>query len=128
LITHDLGVVAGLCQKIVVMYAGKIVETGSLTDIFYEGRHPYTLGLLKSIPRLDEQSKHKLVPIWGQPPDLLAPPPGCRFAPRCEYAMRICEKELPPYFNIAENHQAACWLLDHRAGQNHPARKRGISA
>jgi oligopeptide transport system ATP-binding protein len=128
LITHDLGVVAGLCQKIVVMYAGKIVESGTLTDIFYDGRHPYTLSLLKSIPRLDEQSKHKLVPIWGQPPDLLAPPPGCRFAPRCEYAMKICEIELPPYFYITETHQAACWLLDDRAGQNHLPRKRGISA
>ncbi len=111
LITHDLGVVAGVCQKVIVMYAGKIVESGALRDVFYQPQHPYTWGLLKSVPRLDEEAKTKLVPIWGQPPDLLAPPAGCRFRPRCDYAMKICEQELPPYFEERPGHQAACWLM-----------------
>jgi oligopeptide transport system ATP-binding protein len=117
LITHDLGVVAGLCQKVIVMYAGQIVEAGSLYDIYYNPRHPYTWGLLNSAPRLDENSKQKLVPIWGQPPDLLAPPAGCRFAPRCAYAMSICGSTPPPKALIATGHQVACWLLDPRAPQ-----------
>jgi oligopeptide transport system ATP-binding protein len=115
LITHDLGVVAGLCQKVIVMYAGKIVEKGSIHELYYAPHHPYTWGLLGSIPRLDENSKQKLVPIWGKPPDLLAPPLGCRFAPRCKYAMKICESKTPPSFKIANEHEAACWLLDSRA-------------
>jgi oligopeptide transport system ATP-binding protein len=115
LITHDLGVVAGLCQKVMVMYAGKIVEKGPVEDIYYQPGHPYTWGLLGSIPRLNEKTKRKLVPIWGKPPDLLAPPPGCRFAPRCEYAMNICQTKTPPDFVISDQHQAACWLLDSRA-------------
>lgn len=115
LITHDLGVVAGICQKVIVMYAGKIVEAGLLEDVFYNPRHPYTWGLLRSVPRLDEESKTKLTPIWGQPPDLLAPPAGCRFAPRCEYAMKICETELPPDFEITGEHRVACWISDQRA-------------
>jgi oligopeptide transport system ATP-binding protein len=115
LITHDLGVVAGLCQKVIVMYAGKIVEKGSLHDLYYKPHHPYTWGLLGSIPRLTENNKQKLVPIWGKPPDLLAPPPGCRFAPRCRVAMKICESEMPPNFKISNDHEAACWLLDARA-------------
>ena len=122
LITHDLGVVAGLCQKVLVMYAGKVVERGLIGDIYYGPKHPYTWGLLGAIPRLDvaENQKKKLTPIWGKPPDLLVPPPGCRFAPRCKYAMRICEKETPPDFEINPTHEcaqhlAACWLLDARA-------------
>jgi oligopeptide transport system ATP-binding protein len=115
LITHDLGVVAGLCQKVIVMYAGKIVEKGSIYDLYYHSQHPYTWGLLGSIPRLDENRHRKLVPIWGKPPDLLAPPPGCRFAPRCKYAMEICGTEIPPDFKISAEHDAACWLLDSRA-------------
>jgi oligopeptide transport system ATP-binding protein len=119
LITHDLGVVAGFCQKVMVMYAGKIVERGPIRDLYHHPGHPYTWGLLGAIPRLDldvdEKNKRKLVPIWGKPPDLLAPPPGCRFAPRCKYAMQICETETPPGFEITGQHQAACWLLDRRA-------------
>jgi oligopeptide transport system ATP-binding protein len=115
LITHDLGVVAGLCEKVIVMYGGKIVEKGPIHDVYYDPRHPYTWGLLGSIPRLNEVSKQRLVPIWGKPPDLLAPPPGCRFAPRCKYAMKICESENPPVFKISGEHEAACWLLDSRA-------------
>lgn len=118
LITHDLGVVAGLCQQVMVMYAGQIVEQGAIRDIYGDPRHPYTWGLLGSIPRLAENNKRKLVPIWGKPPDLLAPPPGCRFAPRCEYAMRICEFESPANYQITSKqsehseHKAACWLLE----------------
>jgi oligopeptide transport system ATP-binding protein len=112
LITHDLGVVAGFCRRVIVMYAGNIVEQGAIEDIYGDPRHPYTWGLLRSIPRLAENSKRKLVPIWGKPPDLLAPPPGCRFAPRCEYAMRICEFETPAIYQITGQHEAACWLLD----------------
>jgi oligopeptide transport system ATP-binding protein len=122
LITHDLGVVAGLCQKVIVMYAGKIIERGPIEDLYYRPKHPYTWGLLGAIPRLDadENQKRKLTPIWGKPPDLLLPPPGCRFAPRCKYAMRICEKEAPPDFEIPSaqghgQHLVACWLLDPRA-------------
>ena len=88
---------------------------GLIQDIYYNPRHPYTWGLLASIPRLHQNTKQKLVPIWGKPPDLLAPPPGCRFAPRCEYAMKVCEAETPPNFNISAEHSAACWLLDSRA-------------
>lgn len=115
LITHDLGVVAGLCQKVMVMYAGKVVEQGPIREIYNDPRHPYTWGLLESIPRLAENSKRKLVPIWGKPPDLLAIAPGCRFAPRCKYAMRICEFETPKNYEITGKpgqHEAACWLLD----------------
>jgi oligopeptide transport system ATP-binding protein len=115
LITHDLGVVAGLCQKVIVMYAGKIVEKGTIDDVYYHPVHPYTWGLLKSIPRLDETAKRKLVPIWGKPPDLLIPPPGCRFAPRCGYAMKICHQRIPPDTLISGEHSAACWLLEPQA-------------
>jgi oligopeptide transport system ATP-binding protein len=129
LITHDLGIVAGLCQKVVVMYAGKIVESGSLEDIFYHPQHPYTWGLLKSVPRLDETEKKKLVPIYGHPPDLLAPPTGCRFCPRCDYAMKICEKELPPYYSTGQGHQAACWLMHEGVSKiNRPSFKGGSVA
>ncbi|TCL68492.1 oligopeptide transport system ATP-binding protein [Hydrogenispora ethanolica] len=129
LITHDLGVVAGLCQKVIVMYAGKIAETGTLRDIFYNPQHPYTWGLLKSVPRLDEETKTKLVPIWGQPPDLLAPPVGCRFRARCDYAMKICEQEQPPQFEVGDGHQAACWLLHQDAPKvKRPTDKGGIVA
>ncbi len=129
LITHDLGVVAGLCQKVIVMYAGKIVESGALNDIFYQPQHPYTWGLLKSVPRLDEAEKQKLVPIYGQPPDLLAPPSGCRFRPRCDYAMQICEQEQPLYFHAGADHQAACWLMHEGAPKvNRPSVKGGSVA
>ncbi|MGE5578231.1 MAG: ABC transporter ATP-binding protein [Syntrophothermus sp.] len=110
LITHDLGVVAGLASRVIVMYAGKIVESGSLKDIYYNPQHPYTWGLLKSVPRLHEEEKRKLVPIYGQPPDLLHPPEGCAFAPRCEHAMGICLKEKPAVTEAGPGHQVACWL------------------
>ncbi len=110
LITHDLGVVADVCSKINVMYGGIIVETGTTEDIFYRGKHPYTWGLLRSIPNPKEDVKEKLIPIEGQPPDLLNPPVGCPFAARCDYAMKICLQKQPPQFEVGEKHQVACWL------------------
>ncbi|MDO5516422.1 MAG: ABC transporter ATP-binding protein [Clostridium sp.] len=110
LITHDLGVVADLCSRINVMYGGIIVETGTTEDIFYRGKHPYTWGLLGSVPNPKETTKEKLKPIEGQPPDLLKPPVGCPFAARCDYAMKICVEKQPPQFEVGENHKCACWL------------------
>ncbi|QZY54072.1 ABC transporter ATP-binding protein [Crassaminicella profunda] len=111
LITHDLGVVADVCSRILVMYGGLIMEEGTTEQIFYNPKHPYTMGLLKSIPRLDLGEKQRLVPIEGTPPDLLKPPKGCPFADRCPYTMKICEEVKPPYFNAEENHPCMCWLL-----------------
>lgn len=113
LITHDLGVVADLCRRINVMYGGLIVESGTRSDIFYRPSHPYTWGLLKSIPNPKNEFKERLKPIEGQPPDLFSPPAGCPFTPRCKYAMKICDQTQPPAFEIGEGHRAACWL-------NHP--------
>lgn len=96
MITHDLGVVASMCEKIAVMYAGHIVEYGTADEIFYEPKHEYTKGLIKSIPKLNVESKERLVPIEGQPVDLLNPPAGCPFAPRCSKCMKICLKQMPP--------------------------------
>ncbi|MFT8350433.1 ABC transporter ATP-binding protein [Clostridium saccharoperbutylacetonicum] len=110
LITHDLGVVADVCTKINVMYGGIIVETGTTEDIFYRGKHPYTWGLLRSVPNPKEDAKEKLIPIEGQPPDLLTPPVGCPFAARCDYAMKVCLQKQPPLFEVGEKHHTACWL------------------
>lgn len=111
LITHDLGVVADVCSRIVVMYGGLIMEEGKVEDIFYSPKHPYTLGLLKSIPRLDKDERQRLIPIDGTPPDLLKPPKGCPFADRCDFCLKICLEEQPPYFSCGEGHNSACWLL-----------------
>jgi oligopeptide transport system ATP-binding protein len=111
LITHDLGIVADLCHRVVVMYAGKIIESGSIEDIFYNPQHPYTWGLLKSVPSIHSQEKRRLVPIPGQPPDLIKPPAGCAFMPRCKYAMKVCVEHDPADFQINNGHKAACWLL-----------------
>ncbi|MCH4889883.1 ABC transporter ATP-binding protein [Acidaminobacter sp. JC074] len=113
LITHDLGVVADLCSRVVVMYGGLVMEEGEIDDIFYSPRHPYTMGLLKSIPRLDIDEEERLVPIPGSPPDLLKPPVGCPFASRCPYTMKICLDEFPEYTFEQNGHRSACWL-------NHP--------
>ncbi|MBE6063689.1 MAG: ABC transporter ATP-binding protein [Clostridium butyricum] len=110
LITHDLGVVADLCTRINVMYGGIVVETGTTEDIFYRGKHPYTWGLLASVPNPKADIKEKLKPIEGHPPDLLKPPVGCPFAARCDYAMKICVEKQPPQFEVGENHKCACWL------------------
>ena len=109
-ITHNLGVVAEICDKVSVMYAGKIVEQGLVDDIFYKPAHPYTLGLLRSMPRVDAESYERLVPIEGTPVDMLNPPDGCPFAPRCESCMQICLKKMPPYVKVGEKHRSACWL------------------
>ena len=112
LITHDLGVVAGMTQRINVMYAGRIVEKADTVELFANPKMPYTWGLLRSIPRLDESCKAKLVPIEGLPPDLIAPPPGCKFEPRCQYRRDVChekEPELKHIPNSKSDHEARCW-------------------
>ena len=109
-ITHDLGVVAEICDKVSVMYAGKMVEQGPVDDIFYQPGHPYTMGLLRSMPRVDAESYERLIPIEGTPVDMLNPPEGCPFAPRCEHAMKICLQKMPPYVELGEGHRSACWL------------------
>ncbi|MGA9174797.1 MAG: ABC transporter ATP-binding protein, partial [Thermoactinomyces sp.] len=110
LITHDLGVVADIADRVVVMYAGVVIETGKLDEIFYNPRHPYTWGLLGSMPRLDLQSDQELLPIPGSPPDLISPPKGCPFAARCKHAMKICTEQMPERTDISSTHQVACWL------------------
>lgn len=110
LITHDLGLVSDICERVIVMYGGTIVEQGKLDDIFYKTAHPYTAGLLKSIPRLN-LGKERLVPIDGQPPDMIRLPKGCPFMERCPDAMEICCMERPEYTDLGDGHGAACWLL-----------------
>ena len=110
LITHDLGVVADIAQNIAVVYAGRIVEYGARDDIFYDQRHPYTWSLLRSIPRLDVDGKKQLVSIEGMPPDLISPPTGCPFAPRCPWCMEICTEEAPPQVSFSGGHTCSCWL------------------
>lgn len=112
LITHDLGVVADLAERVLVMYAGKIIESGHVKEIFHNPQHPYTWGLLKSVPRLDNDQKERLVPILGQPPDLLKPPIGCPFAPRCDYAMKVCLNQMPNMEEVGDDHLSACWLMN----------------
>ncbi len=109
-ITHDLGVVAEICDKISVMYAGNIIEKGTVRDIFYNPKHPYTWGLLKSVPKLNSDEHERLVPIEGNPVDLINPPKGCGFAPRCKHCMKICIDKKPPECQIEEHHTSACWL------------------
>lgn len=110
-ITHNLGVVAEICDSVSVMYAGHIVEQGKVDDIFYNTKHPYTKGLLASMPRLDKETRERLIPIEGTPVDLLNPPKGCCFAPRCKQCMKICLEQAPPMVEFAENgHCSACWL------------------
>ena len=111
LITHDLGVVANLADKVAVMYAGKVVEKGTARDIFYKPGHPYTKALLKSLPTIDTKKEEQLVSIPGTPPDLYAPPQGCGFASRCEHCMKICQVNQPPVFEVGEGHTASCWRL-----------------
>jgi oligopeptide transport system ATP-binding protein len=110
LITHDLGVVADVAKKIAVMYAGIIIEYGDTNEIFYNAQHPYTWGLLQSVPRLDVESEVRLVPIEGTPPDLIAPPKGCPFAARCEYSMKVCKEAMPEISDVSDNHYVRCWL------------------
>ena len=109
-ITHNLGVVAEVCDRVSVMYAGHIVEQGSVSDIFYRPAHPYTKGLLRSMPRVDELEHERLIPIEGTPVDLLDPPAGCAFGPRCEHCMKVCLRSAPPTLELDEGHSSACWL------------------
>lgn len=109
-ITHNLGVVAEICDKVSVMYAGRIVEQALVDDLFYKPSHPYTLGLLRSMPRVDATDHERLIPIEGSPVDMLNPPEGCAFAPRCDCAMKICLKKRPPYVEVGTGHISACWL------------------
>ena len=111
LITHDLGVVATLADRVSVMYAGKVVENGSAEDIFYRPAHPYTEALLRSLPTVDTDRGAQLISIPGTPPDLYAPPEGCEFASRCRYCMKICKTKVPPEQIVGENHVASCWKL-----------------
>lgn len=125
LITHDLGVVAEICDRIMVMYAGEIVESGSVEEIFENPTHPYTKGLLKSIPRLDMDRKAKLESIIGSPPDLTEPPEGCSFYPRCEHAMKVCKLHPPESFRTGATQESACWL-NHPMARSMSARKGAI--
>ncbi|MDO4327323.1 MAG: ABC transporter ATP-binding protein [bacterium] len=120
IITHDLGVVANLAKRVYVMYAGKIVEEGTSQEIFYEPKHPYTWALLKAVPRLDQEGKGKLESIIGTPPDLISPPAGCPFAPRCKYCMNLCRQRDALPTEYSSTHRASCWLYDTRAPQVTP--------
>ncbi len=115
LITHDLGVVADMCQNIMVMYAGMVVEKGTVDEIFYEPNHPYTFGLLASIPKLNVEEHEKLVPIEGSPVDSMNLPAGCPFAPRCKSCMKICLSRMPEYTRLSDTHVSACWLNERNA-------------
>ncbi|MBP1971692.1 dipeptide transport system ATP-binding protein [Virgibacillus natechei] len=114
LITHDLGVVAKIADRIVVMYAGKIIEEGTRREVFYQPKHPYTQGLLMSVPRLDVKGE-ALTPIEGTPPDLFSPPKACPFTARCSFAMEVCEKVYPENYQLSDTHSVDCWLQDERA-------------
>ncbi|MBR6954733.1 MAG: ABC transporter ATP-binding protein [Clostridia bacterium] len=115
MITHDLGVIASMCSRILVMYGGVICEEGSVRDIFYRARHPYTWGLLNSIPRIHHDSHEKLVPIRGTPPDMLKPPEGCPFAPRCQYCMPVCRRYMAPPTDLGDGHLVHCHLMHPKA-------------
>jgi len=117
MITHDLGVVAGLCDRINVMYAGYIVEHATTEELFANPRHPYTLGLLRSIPRMDMERKSKLIPIEGFPPDLITIGGSCPFQARCVYAVDKSAEENPPLQSVGNGHNVACWV-DVYAGRN----------
>lgn len=119
LITHDLGVVANLAGRVAVMYGGKVIETGTVDEIFYQPKHPYTWGLLSSMPKLHAKTD-KLLAIPGSPPDLSDPPKGCPFAPRCPHAMKVCTVKMPEYTKVSGTQKAACWLLDARAPKVSP--------
>jgi len=110
LITHDLGVVANMARRVLVFYAGQIIEEGLSDYIFYAPKHPYTWGLLKSMPKINSGGRENLVSIEGVPPDLFAPPEGCTFAVRCDYAMNLCTEKEPPMIDFGNGHCAKCWL------------------
>ena len=115
MITHDMGVIASMCSRILVMYGGTICEQGGVREIFYGARHPYTWGLLNSIPKVYQKRGEKLIPIHGTPPDMLQPPAGCPFAPRCRYCMPVCRAYMPPVTALSETHSIACHLMHPKA-------------
>ncbi len=115
MITHDLGVIASMCRRILVMYGGLVCEQGTAREIFYEPKHPYTWGLLHSIPKITQQKGEKLIPIDGTPPDMLRPPRGCPFAPRCPYALPVCQRFLAPDTVLSDTHAVACHLMHPKA-------------
>lgn len=116
LITHDLGVVASIADKIIVMYSGKIVEKGECNDIFSSHKHPYTWALLNAAPSLEIENNRELVSIEGTPPDLINPPKGCPFASRCKYCMNICAEAVPPEYDYGTGHKVSCWLYHPESG------------
>lgn len=111
IITHNLGIVARYAQRVNVMYAGKIVESSSASELYSNPSHPYTVGLLKSVPRLDQERGMLIEPIPGSPPDLAALGPGCAFAPRCRFATKRCRNEAPVLETVSDNHRSACWEI-----------------
>lgn len=125
LITHDLGVVANTAHRVAVMYSGRIIETGDVREIFYKPKHPYTWGLLTSVPLPTANRSQELIPIPGSPPDPLDPPKACPFAARCPYTMRICTEEMPEFTKFSEEHQAACWLNHEMAPEVEPPARAG---
>ena len=110
LITHDLGIVSDICDKIIIMYGGEIMEYGPIETLYACPSHPYTIGLIRSLPKIDQKDGEPLTPIEGSPVDLMHPPAGCPFASRCERCMKVCLTEKPPYFEIGQGHYSACWL------------------
>jgi oligopeptide transport system ATP-binding protein len=123
IITHNLGVVARYADRVNVMYAGRIIERGTARELYGHPRHPYTLGLLRSVPRLDEPRRARLAPIQGQPPDLTRLPPGCAFAPRCEFRVDKCGQEVPPLEAVGgTGHVSACWESARLGRELEPAR------
>jgi oligopeptide transport system ATP-binding protein len=112
LITHDLGVVAETCERVIVMYGGMIMEEGLVDEIFYETAHQYTIGLKQSIPDINNVGGDRLFSIAGSPPSLIDPPKGCPFCARCDKAMKVCLEHCPPYFQLSSTHRSMCWLLD----------------
>lgn len=119
LISHDLGVIATLCDRVLVMYAGELLEGGSAEDIFYRPAHPYTQGLLASLPGIASNGKNKLHVIEGQPPNLLREIKGCAFRPRCQFAMEICNRQKPPKNTVYGEHWTKCWLHTKNGGGSH---------
>lgn len=128
IITHDLGVVVNMADRVAVMYAGEIVETGTLDELFYDPQHPYTWGLLQSMPKIHDDSSEPLIPIAGSPPDINNLNEGCPFAARCPYVMRACHNDAPPETRVSDTHSVYCWLQDERSPQvENPIKQSGES-
>jgi oligopeptide/dipeptide ABC transporter ATP-binding protein len=121
LISHDFGVVASICDRIQVMYSGRLVERGTVQDILERASHPYTSALIRLIPRLDAARDVRLQPIPGQPAVAIGPPRGCRFAPRCEYVQEVCRQSEPPLVELEPGHLSACWFAADRPGEGRTA-------